>query len=185
MGMTRRFSALAAAAVCAGVCAGPASAATSHASTATQLCSKVSASSVSSIVGYKVPAAVGETLSNKPTKANDDIGDTDLYCAFGAQKSLASLKKSVGLSVETLTRAPSAAEFKKLLEKAHTIPGLKVKLAPYPGLGSEAFLLTFSEAGITSETLAVGSGTKLYAASVDTSTSTSKLASLVKLAEKL
>jgi len=145
----------------------------------------VSASSVSSIVGYKVPAAVGETLTNKPTKANDDIGDADLYCAFGAQKSLASLKKSVGLSVETLTRAPSAAEFKKLLEKAHAIPGLKVKLAPYPGLGSEAFLLTFSEAGITSETLAVGSGTKLYAASVDTGTSTSKLASLVKLAEKL
>jgi len=182
--MTRKISALFAAVACAGVCAGPAAAGTAP-SKATELCGKVSASAVSSIVGYTVPAAVGETVSLKPTKKNDDIGASALGCTFGSETSLASIKKSVSLVVDTLSRVPSAAEFKKLVEEEHTIPGLKAKIVAYPSLGSEAFLFSFSEAGITTKTLTVGSGTKLFGATVENNLSTSKLASLVKLAQNL
>ncbi len=183
--MTRRISALAAAVACASVCAVPAAASTAPASTATQLCAKVSASSVSSIIGYKVPAAVGETINEKGTKANDDIAFSALYCSFGAETSIASLKKSVSLSTETLSRSLTPGELKKLVAKEHQAIGGNLKIVSYPSLGGEAYLTTFSEAGLTISSLAVESGTKLFGATVQASSLTSKLPSLVKLAEKL
>ena len=181
--MTRRISALAAVVACAGVCAGPAAAST--ASPATKLCGKVSASSVSSIIGYTVPTAVGTTVSEPASKKNDDIAFSALNCAFGAETSIADIKKSVSVSVETLSRSLTPAELEKLVQKLHTIPGVKIKIVPYPSLGNEAYLTTFSEGGITIASLAVGSGTKVFGATVQSASLTSKLPSLVKLAQQL
>jgi hypothetical protein len=183
--MTRRISALAGAVACAVVYAAPAAASTAHASKATQRCAKVSASSVSSIIGYKGPAAVGETINEKGTKANDDIAFSVLNCSFGAVTSIADLKKSVSVSTETLSHSVTPAELKKLVAKAHKAIGGNVKIVPYPSLGNEAYLTTYSEDGLTIASLAVGSGTKVFGATVQTSALTSKLASLIKLAEKL
>jgi hypothetical protein len=183
--MTRRISALAAAVACAGVCAGPAAASTANSSKATQLCAKVSASAVSSIVGYTVPAAVGISLNAPATKTNDYISGSTIDCSFGAEKSLADLKKLVSLDFETVSKPVTTAELKKLLAKTQTTAGLKVKIVPFSALGGESFYMTFSEAGISINSLFTANGTKLYGATVESKLSSSKLESLVKLAEKL
>jgi hypothetical protein len=182
--MKRRISALAAVVVCAGACAGAATARTANTSAATQQCSKISASSVSAIVGYKVPAATGLIDKEKATKQNFGIAFQTLDCTFGAEKSLASLKKSVSLSIETLSRSLTASELKKLVsEQEQKATGLKI--SPYPGLGGVSFYMTASAAGLHIESIATGSGTKLYGATVDSNLAKSKLASLVKLAQNL
>jgi len=188
--MTRRISALAAVVACAsvccaGVCAGPAGASTAHSSKATQLCGNVSASSVSSIIGYKVPAGVGTTVSHKATKQNDDVAFSVLNCTFGSDTSIASIKKSVSVSIETLSRSLSSTELEQLVKKEQDIPGLHFKIVRYPSLGSEAYLTTFSEQGLNVESIAMESGTKVFGGTVDTSTPISKVVSLVKLAQKL
>lgn len=184
--MIGRISALAAAVACAGVvCAGPAAAKTTAPSKATELCGKVSASSVSSIIGYKVPAAVGLTISKKATKENDDIAFSALDCTFGAETSIAAIKKSVGVSIETLSRSLTSAELKQLLKNDNRTVGLKLKIVADPSLGNEAYLMTFSEAGLTVESLVTASGTKVFGATVESGSLASKLPSLVKLAEKL
>jgi hypothetical protein len=183
--MTRRISALAAVIACAGLYAGPAAASTAKPSQATKLCAKVSAASVSSIIGYQVPAAVGTTLNEPASKKNDEIAFSVVNCVFGSDTSIASIKKSVNVSFETLSRSLTPAELKKLVQKENSLTGVDLKIVPYPGLGSEAYLTTFSEAGLSVESLAVGSGKEVFGATVDTSTPTSKLVSLEKLAEKL
>ena len=125
------------------------------------------------------------TLSHKATKANDNIAFSVLNCTFGSGTSIAALKKSVSVSIETLSRSLSASELGALVKKEQDIPGLHFKIVPYPGLGSEAYLTTFSEAGLNVESIATESGTKVFGATVDTSTPLSKVASLVKLAQKL
>jgi len=183
--MTRRIAALAAVVACAGVCAGPAAASTANSSKATQLCSKVSASTVSSIIGRTVPAATGTVLNEKASKENDDIAFSVLNCAYGSDTTIAAIKKTVDVSLETLSRSLTAADFKKLVDQEHALSGVGVKVVPYPSLGSEAFLVTVSEAGLKLESLAVESGTKVWGATAEGGLSTSKLASLVKLAAKL
>ena len=182
--MTRRIAALAAVVAGVSVCAGPAAASTAP-SKATQLCSKVSASSVSSIIGRTVPAAAGTILNEKASKENDDIAFSVLNCAYGSETSIAAIKKTVDVSLETLSRSLTAADFKKLVDQEHALSGVGVKVVPYPSLGSEAYLVTVKEAGLDLESLAVESGTKVYGATAESGLSTSKLASLVKLAAKL
>jgi hypothetical protein len=173
-----------AAVACVGVCAGPAVARTAE-SSATQQCSKVSASSVSSVVGYSVPAATGLTLTAKPTKENDDISGTTLDCDYGKFTSIASIKKSVNITFETISKSVNTAEVKVLAEKTASDTNGHLKIAAYPALGNEAFLMTFSISGITAESLVTANGTKLYGATLYGNVASSKLASLVKLAEKL
>jgi hypothetical protein len=181
--MKRRISALAAVLACAGACAGVATARTAHSSTATQECSKVSASAVSAIVGYKVPAATGLTVNEKASKKNFGISFQTLDCTFGAETSLAAIKKSVSVSIETLSRPLTSSELKKIDEQQLKAAGLKIE--PYSGLGGTSFYMTASVAGIHIESIATGSGTKLYGATVESNLSKSKLASLVKLAHNL
>jgi hypothetical protein len=182
--MKRSISALAAVLVCAGTCAGAATARTAHSSAATQECSKVSPSSVSAIVGYKVPAATGLALNEKATKKSFGISFQTLDCTFGAETSLAALKKSVSIAIETLSRPLTTSELKKLVTNQE-IKAAGLKVASYPGLGGTSFYMTASAAGIHIESITTGSGTKLYAASVESNLSKSKLASLVKLAQSL
>lgn len=187
--MTRRISALAAVVACAGVCcagvcAGPAGASTAHSSKATQLCGNVSASSVSSIIGYKVPAGVGTTVSHKATKQNDDVAFSVLNCTFGSDTSIASIKKSVSVSIETLSRSLSSTELEQLVKGAgHTGAALQDRSVPQP-----------RKRGVPDDVLGAraqrrehrhGVGNKVFGGTVDTSTPISKVVSLVKLAQKL
>jgi hypothetical protein len=184
--MNRNLAAFVAVIGCTGVLVGPALARTPETSAATQTCAKVSASSVSSVMGYKVPAATGLTLSAKATKTNDYISGNTLSCAFGTETSMTALKKTVTLSFESLSKSVTAAEVKVLVDKTSAIAkGLKVKFSAYPALGGESFLMTFSESGFSVESLVTANGSKLYSATVYGSLATSKLASLVKLSEKL
>jgi hypothetical protein len=182
--MKRSISALAAVVVCAGACAGAATARTANTSAATQECSKVSASSVSAIVGYKVPAATGMAFKEKASKSNFGIAFQTVDCTFGVETSLAGLKKAVSVSIETLSRPLTSSELKKLVTKQEQkATGLKIE--SYPGLGGTSFYMTASAGGIHIQSIATGSGTKLYGATVESNLSKSKLASLVKLAQNL
>jgi len=67
-------------------------------------CSKVSASAVSAIVGYKVPAGVFGTFKIKPAKENYETSGTDTTCTYGAETSMATIVKSVTLSFEPSPR---------------------------------------------------------------------------------
>jgi hypothetical protein len=182
--MKRSISALAAAVVCAGACAGAATARTANTSAATQECSKVSASSVSAIVGYKLPAATGEIITEKATKKNFGIAFQTLDCTFGVETSLAGLKKAVSVSIETLSRSLTSSELKKLVT-SQLLKAAGLKVVPYSGLGGTSFYMTASAGGIHIESIATGTGTKLYGATVESNLSKSKLASLVKLAQNL
>lgn len=181
--MKRSISALAAVVTCVGVFAGAAAARTANTSAATSACAKVSPSSVSAIVGHSVPAATGQIIKEKASKKNFHISYQILLCTFGAEKSLADLKKSVSISYETLSRSLTSTELKKLVALQHKTPGLKIEA--YPSLGGSAYYMSASDGGFQIESLITGSGTKLYGATVDSALSKSKLASLLKLAQQL
>jgi hypothetical protein len=181
--MKRSISAMAAVIACAGACAGAAVARTADTSKATQACSKVSPSSVSAIVGYKVPAATGLIIKEKASKRNFGISFQTLDCTFGSPKSLAALKKSVSVSIETLSRPLTASELKTLTQRQLKAAGLKIE--PYSGFGGTSLYMTASAAGIHIQSIVTTSGTKVYGATVENTLAKSKLASLVKLAQSL
>jgi hypothetical protein len=184
--MKRIISALAASLVCAGACAAAATARTANSSAATKQCSKVSAGSVSSVVGHQLPTGVGMIINEKATKKNFNVAYQTLSCTYGLETSLAALKKSVIISEETLSRSLSSKELKKLLQIQQKTTGTKIKIVPYSGLGGTAYYMSFSDANIDVQSIITASGTKFYGATVDSSTVTkSQLASLVKLAQKL
>ncbi len=183
--MKRSIWAFAAAVACAGACAGTATARTANTVAATKACDKVSASSVSAIVGHTVPAPVGIIISEKAMKKNDDIAFQTLDCTYGAEKSLADLKNVVSLDYQTYSRALTSAELKKFVAQTQKTPGLGLKITPYSGLGGTSFYMTASADNFHIESLITASGTKAYGATVETTTSQSKLVSLVKLAENL
>ncbi|HTW08322.1 MAG TPA: hypothetical protein VME46_12475 [Acidimicrobiales bacterium] len=146
-------------------------------------CSKVSAASVSAIVGFSVPAPAADTYNLKPTKQNYEISAVVTSCTYGSQTNLAALDKTVGLSYEVTSRPLTAAELKNGIAQAHKI---KMDLVPYSGLGMTAFYFTFTEGGITAQGITGLVGTKDYAAFVYTkAVSKPKIAALVRLAEKL
>jgi hypothetical protein len=148
-------------------------------------CSKVSASAVSAIVGYKVPAGVFGTFKIKPAKENYETSGTDTTCTYGAETSMATIVKSVTLSFETVSKALTPAEMQQSLAKASAIT--KFKFSTYSGLGVPAFYFSVSEAGITGQGISAEvTGTTYIGATVESkSFSKSTIASLVKLAEKL
>ncbi len=183
--MKRNILALAAALACAGACAGTATARKANfTEPPNEKCAVVSRGSVSSVVGYLLPAPVGMVLAEPATKKNYNVAATTLTCTFGLGTSVASLKKAVTISKETLSRSLSAAEIQKLLALQQK-SAEKIKVVPYSGLGEKAYYMTFSDATIHVESIFTASGRKLYGATVDSNLSKSKLANLVKLAEKL
>jgi hypothetical protein len=149
------------------------------------ICGKVSAASISSIIGYKVPPGTADTISIKPTKANYEISGTETICTYGAGTSMATIVKDVSLSFETISKPLTTSEMQQSLVKASKIA--KFKFSAYSGLGVPAFYFSLTEAGITGQGItAVVSGTRYFGASVETkNVSKSELAALAKLAEKL
>jgi hypothetical protein len=143
------------------------------------ICGKVSAASVSSIIGYKVPAGVPYTRSIKPTKANYEISGKETICTYGAETSMATILKAVTLSFETLSKPLTPSEMQQSIAK--------FKFSTYSGLGVPAFYFSLTESGITGQGITgVLGGTNYFGASVESKkVSKSSLAALAKLAEKL
>ena len=181
---SRRRALLLSTVVALGLVAVPAVAqASSRQELASSYCSKVSAASVSAIVGHSVPAGSLFTDKIKPTKANHEISAVVSSCTYGAATSVAALAKDVVLSLEVTSKPLTGAELQYSLSQAEK---LKMKFTPYSGLGMTAFYYTFTETGITIQGMVAISGTNNYSAGIYTKTpAVSKLASLVRLAEKL
>jgi hypothetical protein len=152
---------------------------------ASSICSKVSAASVSSIIGYKVPAATATTFAIKPTKANYGISGTNTICTYGTATSMTALLKDVSLTYEVISKPLTTAEMQQSLEKASK--GAKFKFSAYSGLGVPGFYFSLTEEGITGQGITgVANSTDFFGASVESKTvSKSTLAALAKLAEKL
>ena len=161
--------------------------AVAHASSRQELsssyCSKVSAASVSAIVGHSVPAGSFSTYKVKATKTNHEISGVISSCTYGAVASLAAIAKDVILGVEVTSRPLTGADLKYALSQAAK---LKIRFTSYPGLGMKAFYYTFTEGGIFVQGMDAIAGTKSYSAAIYTKTpAISKVAALVKLTEKL
>jgi hypothetical protein len=151
---------------------------------ASSICSKVSPSAVSAIVGYSVPAATASTIHAKPTAANFGISGVTTICTFGAASSVAELKKDVSLTLEVTSRALTPQEVKTQLAKLTTATS-KITVATYSGLGVPGLYFTVAGAGITGEGIVGFAGTTYFGASVEEPLSKTKLASLAKLAKTL
>jgi hypothetical protein len=149
------------------------------------LCDKVSAASISSIVGYKVPAGTATTFNIKPTAANYEISGTNTICTYGTATSMSALLKDVSLSYEVISKSLTSAEMQQSIKKA--TKAAKFKFSAYSGLGVPGFYFSLSEDGITGQGITgVQSGTHFFGASVESkSVSKSELAALAKLAENL
>jgi hypothetical protein len=167
-----------------GLVAVPAAAqASSRTELASSYCNKVSAASVSAIVGHSVPAGSLFTDKVKPTKSNHEISAVVWSCIYGVATSVTALAKDVVLSLEVTSKPLTGAEMQYSLSQAEK---LKMKFTPYSGLGMTAFYYTFTETGITIQGMVAIAGTNNYSAGVYTKTpAVSKLAALVRLAEKL
>ena len=163
--------------------AAPVAGASSAPKSSEGICSKISTTSVSAIVGYKLPAPSFDTLSLPATKKNDEISSVVTSCTYGSQTSLAALPKDVIIDYAVTSRPLTSAEIKKGLAQEQQ---LKMTFLPYSGLGGKAYYYSFTDAGITIQGLTGFEGTKDYGASTYSKlTSKSQLASLVRLAEKL
>ena len=150
---------------------------------AAAICQKVSAASVSAIVGFHVPPATASTDDLKPTKENHEISAVVTSCTYGPETSLAALAKTVGLVYEVTSRPLTAAELKKGLSQGQK---LNINAVAYSGLGLPAFYYTFTMAGVFTQGITGLSDKNEYGAFVYTkAVSRSKLAALVRLAEKL
>jgi hypothetical protein len=181
---SRRRALLLGTVVALGLVAVPATAqASSRQELASSYCSKVSAASVSAIVGHSVPAGSFSTYKVKATKTNDEISGVVSSCTYGTVTSLAALAKDVILSLEVTSKPLTGAELQYALNQAEK---LKIKFTPYSGLGMTAFYYTFTEGGVPIQGMDAIAGTKSYSAGIYTKTpAISKLAALVKLAEKI
>ncbi len=150
-------------------------------------CSAVSAASVSAIIGYTVPNATAVTTNVKATPQNFNASAVSTVCSYGAEKSLASLKKLVLLDSSIESKAITSAELQTSLKKeqqeGHSIG---IKVVSYSGLGVTAYYYSAKISGISFQGIAGISGTHVFGASVySLSVSESKVAALAKLAEKL
>jgi hypothetical protein len=152
---------------------------------ASSICGKVSAATISSLIGYKVPAGVVSTYTIKPTAANYHITGTNTVCTYGAEATMASALKAVSLTYEVTSKPLTAAEMQKSLEAVTKIA--KFKFIPYTGLGVPGYYFSITEDNITGQGMTgIQDGTHFFGASVESKTvSKSTLAALTKLAAKL
>ena len=151
---------------------------------APSICDRVSAASVSSIVGYPVPAAVIATRVLKATAESDGISGTDTTCTFGSQATIPALLKDVTLEEETTSKPLTVQEVESSLS-AHANSSLKITVTSYSGLGVPAVYFTETGGGISGEGISGLVGTRSFGASVEQPLTRAKLAALAKLARNL
>jgi hypothetical protein len=148
-------------------------------------CTKVSASSVSSIVGYTVPKGKFSILDLKATPANFETSSVDSTCVYGAEATTAELDKVVSLVSAVFSKPLTPAEIKASIKKA--AESVKLTFSSYAGLSDPAYYMSFSVSSFhLQEIVLVASSTHYYGAAVDTlSLSKAKLAALAQLAANL
>jgi hypothetical protein len=149
------------------------------------LCNKVSAASVSAIIGYKVPAGVPYVHTFKPSKSTFETSGTDTTCTYGAMTSMAAIVKSVTLEYETISKALTPQQIQQSLAQSSKLA--KFKFTTISVAGDPAFYFSLSESGITGQgIIAVQNGTTYFGATVESKTvSKSKLGALAQLAQGL
>lgn len=159
---------------------------TQAASAPASICGKVSAASVSAIVGYKVPSPTQDVVHLPADKDNYEISSVETSCTFGADKSLAEIAKSVTLDISVAAKPFTEAELLASTKKAEELSHDTFKLVSYSGLGVPGYYLTETDAGLHIQVLSGVVGAHSFGAAVySTTLSKSKLAALAKLAEKL
>jgi hypothetical protein len=180
------------------VAAPVAQAAAAPKSSSAGICGKISTASVSAIVGYTPPAPTADTTDLPATKQNDEISSVDTSCTYGGY-TLAALPKDVILEYVVTSSPLTAAELQKGLAQAQQLhmTFTPIHSAGKTGLGKFAYYYSFTETLVAATAHHKGSvitiqgiteieGVHEYGAAVYTKTmSESKLAALVKLAEKL
>jgi hypothetical protein len=146
-------------------------------------CSKaLSPGAVSAIVGHSVPAPTGTVVDVKPTALNHEVGAVGTSCEFTTGTSLAALKTAVVVTNEVTSTplTPTAVE-----------AGLKavsstVSATAYSGLGIQGIYYTQTLPGAITVYGMIGfNGKTEDGAAVYVPLAKSKLASLVRLAEKV
>jgi hypothetical protein len=149
------------------------------------LCAKVSAASVSAIIGYTVPAATSDSFAIKPTKANYGISGTNTICTYGKETSMATIVKAVTLEYEVTNKPLTTAEMEASIKKASSIA--KFKFSTYSGLGVPGYYFSLTEAGITGQGITgVQDGTHFFSADVENkNVSKTTIAKLAELAKNL
>jgi hypothetical protein len=149
------------------------------------LCDKISAASVSAIIGYKVPAPTANTFKIKASKVNYETSGINTTCTYGAETSMATIVKAVTLSYEVISKPLTTAQMQASIKKASA--AAHFKFTPYPGLGVTAYYFILTEEGITGQGITiVADGTHYFGADVETAkVSKSTIAALAKLSEKL
>jgi hypothetical protein len=175
---------------------------TALATTTSKLCQHVSAQAVSADfltpvpppmaytknvnITYHVPAGYEKVVGTKDyrfPRFSFSVSAVDTICTYGLQTTLASLPSSVELSVEVLSKAPTALEFEyltSLASSAHFV------MTPVPAVGKMAYRYTLFEAGIHGQGISVAQGQAIYGAFVYTDKlTTAKLVALGELAQKL
>jgi hypothetical protein len=148
------------------------------------ICGKVSAASVSALVGYSVPAATIDTRNLPATSQDGEVSSVVTTCTFGTETTLAALKKDVTLQIGVTSKALSPSQVEKALSAAGSAT-LKVTVSSFSGLGVPGFYITEIGSGITGEVITGLVGTRSFGASVTQPLSKSKLASLAELAKNL
>ncbi len=147
-----------------------------------QICGKVSDSSIGAIVGYEIVAPEFTSQPFPASTSNGGVSTVDDSCAYAPSNPL---NKIVNLHLETTSKAVTLAGLKKLIGTENG-GGAKITTASYPGLGHPAEYALINLYGSYSQEIDVINGKAIYSASIgDKTLSKAKLASLAKLAEKL
>jgi hypothetical protein len=151
------------------------------------ICHKVSATSVSKIVGHSVPAPTYSATTEPATKENSYISYVTGTCQYGKDTTAASVIMDVFLVIKITSKPLTAAELKEEVESAETgSTSTHYKITPYSGLGTASYYLTVSGSGFFAQSISSVSGTTFFGASVETKTlPLAKLGLLAKLAGKL
>ena len=137
---------------------------------------------VAAIVGHSVPTPTGTAIDLKPNALNHELSAVGTSCEFSTGTSLAALKKTVVVTNE-ITSTPLTAT---AVEAGLKVATSTVSAEPYGGLGIQGISYTQTlPGGITVYGMIGFNGKTEDGAAVYAPLSKSKLASLVKLAEKL
>ena len=143
------------------------------------ICGGVSASAVSRVVGYTVPAPTAFPLSTKKDKLG--ISATGVDCIYGLEKTFPEIEKDVDLVYETTNKHVPLSEVQHVLNTTSTSL-LKWTVAPYNGLSWPALIATITSQAFSGKEIAGEDGTKLAGAFAAGSIATSKVAGLAELA---
>lgn len=147
---------------------------------AAAICSKVSASQVSSVVGYSVPNPTAQQATEVFDKRYGTTG-TVTNCSYEPKgTSTKDILKTVELSYASLNKnvtvAEAESEIKATEGKTH-----KWTVQPYNSLSHPAVYLAYSSGGYTVAAILVVDGKKIAAAVVLTKMAESKLGKLAQL----